>query len=100
MKNRNGFTLIELLIVIVVIAVLAAMMMLSSNETVSSAQAAKIINDMTQLKKATVAWYVEHHDQIKQGLTGDNNVKEEFGINNNGKIMRFSGYMKSKGSEA
>ena len=96
MKNRNGFTLIELLIVIVVIAVLAAMMMLSSNETVSSAQAAKIINDMTQLKKATVAC----HDQIKQGLTGDNNVKEEFGINNNGKIMRFSGYMKSKGSEA
>ena len=94
MKNRNGFTLIELLIVIVVIAVLAAMMMLSSNETVSSAQAAKIINDMTQ------PWYVEHHDQIKQGLTGDNNVKEEFGINNNGKIMRFSDYMKSKGSEA
>ena len=95
MKNKNGFTLVELLIVIVVIGVLAAMMMISSNETVTSAQAAKIINDMTQLKKATVAWYVENHNKIKMGANG---AKDEFGIDDNGKVTRFSEYIKNKGA--
>ncbi|MBR2207425.1 MAG: type II secretion system protein [Synergistaceae bacterium] len=94
--KRKGFTLVELLIVIVVIGVLSAMMMIASNETATSAQAAKIINDMVQLKKATVAWYIEHHDKIKQGTAG---VQEEFGIDDNGKITRFSEYIKTKGAK-
>ncbi|MDY6399689.1 MAG: type II secretion system protein [Synergistales bacterium] len=61
--KRKGFTLVELLIVIVVIGVLSAMMMISSTEAVSSAKATKIINDMTQLKKATTAWYSRKFSQ-------------------------------------
>ena len=62
--NRKGFTLVELLIVIVVIGVLAAMMMLASTEAVTSAKATKIISDLTQLKKAATAWYLDNYDRI------------------------------------
>ena len=60
----KGFTLVELLIVIVVIGVLAAMMILSSTEAISSAKATKIISDLTQLKKAATAWYLDNYDRI------------------------------------
>ena len=93
-NNRKAFTLVELLIVIVVIGVLSAMMMLSSTEAVTSAKATKIINDMTQLKKATTAWYLENHHRIGQNA---GNVKEEFGIHVNGKITRFSDFIKGSG---
>ncbi|MBQ7196415.1 MAG: type II secretion system protein [Synergistaceae bacterium] len=96
MKNKKGFTLVELLIVIVVIGVLSAMMMLSSTEAVSSAKAAKIINDMTQLKKATTAWYLENHHRMGQNAGG---VKEEFGIHVNGTITRFSEFIKGNGQK-
>ena len=57
MKIKKGFTLVELLIVIVVIGILSAMMMLSSTEAVSSAKVARIISDLTNWKKAVLAWY-------------------------------------------
>lgn len=62
--RRNGFTLVELLIVIVVIGVLSAMMMLSSSESVSTAKATNIINNLQILKRATVAWYADNRDKV------------------------------------
>ena len=64
MKHR-GFTLVELLIVIVVIGVLSAMMMLSSTEAVSSAEAAKVISNMRNLKTAVLEWYADNLDRVK-----------------------------------
>ena len=58
--KRKGFTLVELLIVIVVIGILASMMMLASNEAVSSAKAATIISDLTNMKTAALAYYADN----------------------------------------
>ena len=79
MKHR-GFTLVELLIVIVVIGVLSAMMMLSSTEAVSSAEAAKVISNMRNLKTAVLEWYADNLDRVKKN--GDNyNVFSTDGTN-------------------
>ena len=64
MKLKKGFTLVELLIVIVVIGILSGMMMLSSTEAVSSAKAARIINNLRQWKTAALAWYIDNLDRI------------------------------------
>lgn len=66
-SERKGFTLVELLIVIVVIGILAAMMMLSSTESVTTAKASNIIANLTSLKKATLAWYMDNRSKIYMG---------------------------------
>lgn len=66
----RGFTLVELLIVIVVIGVLAAMMMFSSTEAVASAKAANIINNLVDLRKAALAYYVDNIDNINADYSG------------------------------
>ncbi len=95
-NRREGFTLVELLIVIVVVGVLAAMMMLSSTEAVSSARATKLISDMTQIKKAVNAWYLENYDRLGSGAGG---VKEERGIMVNGTLTRFSEFINGVGAK-
>ncbi len=40
------------------------MMMLSSTEAVSSAKAAKVINNLRQLKTAALAWYADNHELV------------------------------------
>ncbi len=62
--RRKGFTLVELLIVILVIGILSAMMIFSSTEAVTSAKATKIISDLTQLKKAVTAWYLDNYSRF------------------------------------
>lgn len=69
-KNR-GFTLVELLIVIVVIGILSAMMMMTSNEAVSSARAATILADLTNLKKALMVWHTDNYDRIEHDPTSN-----------------------------
>ena len=95
-SQRKGFTLVELLIVIVVIGVLSSMMMLSSTEFITSAKATKIINDMTALKKATLLWYIENSSRIGQNA---GNIKDEYGITVNGKVTRFSDFIKNGGGK-
>ena len=56
-KTRKGLTLVELLVCMVVLAILAAVLMMSSKEALSSAKAARIINNLNILKTAALAWY-------------------------------------------
>ena len=72
-KDRKGFTLAELLIVIVIIGVLSAMMMVSSTEIIASAKATSIISNLTQLKKAILAWYLENYNRIDWATDGSKN---------------------------
>lgn len=58
--NRKAFTLVEVLAVVVIIAILAAAIMFASDELVSSAQAARILENLENWKKATLAWYTDH----------------------------------------
>ena len=72
-EGRKGFTLVELLIVIVVIGILAGMMMISASEVVSSAKASNIISNLTQLKKAILAWYLDNYSRIDWASDGTKN---------------------------
>lgn len=62
--EHKGFTLIELLIVIVVIGILTAMMTLAASEYIASAKASNIIANLTTLKKATLAWYMDNLERV------------------------------------
>ena len=95
MKNleRKGFTLIELLIVMTVIGILSAMMMLSGSEVVSSAEAAKIINNMVNLKKAVVSWYTDNYHEIAP------NRKGEYMINGINGVTSLSDFLEQNPKE-
>lgn len=67
----KGFTLVELLIVMTVTGILSAMMTMSGAEIVSSAKAAKIINNMVNLKKAVASWYTDNYHVISATEKGE-----------------------------
>ena len=61
MKARHGgFTLVELLIVIIIIAILAGMLLLATGSATDNAEATKIINDVRNLKAASMMYFVDH----------------------------------------
>ena len=62
MTKRKGFTLVELLIVVVIIGVLTSMMSISSTSAVDSAKASAIIGNLSTMKKAALALYIESED--------------------------------------
>ena len=62
MTKRKGFTLIELLIVVVIIGVLSSMMSISSTSATDSAKASAIIGNLSTMKKAALADYIENGD--------------------------------------
>ncbi|MDR3164135.1 MAG: prepilin-type N-terminal cleavage/methylation domain-containing protein [Synergistaceae bacterium] len=57
--RKGGFTLVELLIVIMIIAILAGMMMLSAGSAVDSAETARIISDLRNLKSAALLFFAD-----------------------------------------
>lgn len=65
-KARKGFTLVELLIVIIIIGILAGAMMLVAGTSRDSAEAAKIISDLRNVKAAALMWLAEN-----PGVTSD-----------------------------
>ena len=52
--RKGGFTLVELLIVIIIIAILAGMLLLTTGAATDRAEATKIINDLRNMKSATL----------------------------------------------
>ena len=69
--RKGGFTLVELLIVIIIIAILAGMMMLTTGSATDRAEATKIINDLRNLKAASLMYYVDNKTWPLPGGTGN-----------------------------
>ena len=89
---KKGFTLIELLIVIVVIGILSVGMFIAASEMEATAKAAKIINDLKQLKTAVTAWYWDTYGTVlaikdDKGKDKDNGYK--IGGTNRKKIHEY-----------
>ena len=63
--SRKGFTLIELLLVIVVVVILAGTIMVSGEESIISAEANNIINNMRILKSAALEWIADYGEYIQ-----------------------------------
>ena len=89
-RNRRGFTLLEMLIAITVLVILAGVTVFSTLDLVTVADANKVINDMMQLKTATLMWYKENSSRI---------VPSTFKIKTNGTEQYFSEFIKNHGSE-
>ncbi|MBR0095216.1 MAG: prepilin-type N-terminal cleavage/methylation domain-containing protein, partial [Synergistaceae bacterium] len=60
------FTLIELLIVVAVLGLLSGAMMLSGVGMLSSSDATKIFSDMSNVKEAMLAWYINNYDRVRK----------------------------------
>ena len=58
--KRKGFTLVELMLVVVVIAILAKLIMIASDEIITTSHAARILSNLTEFKKAALAWYADN----------------------------------------
>ena len=67
--RKGGFTLVELLIVIMIIAILAGMMLLATGSATDSAEATKIINDLRNVKSASLLYYADNNEW-PGGITG------------------------------
>lgn len=63
---HKGITLFEVLIVVAVITILSTAFFLSSIEVAGSADAAKIISDLTAIKKAALSWYADNRETFKE----------------------------------
>ena len=63
-KIRKGFTLIELLVVVSVLGSLAAMMSIASGEAMTSAKAAKIINNLRNFAAAANEYYTDNMNRF------------------------------------
>lgn len=64
--RRRGISLFEVLIVIAVIVILSTAFFLSSLKVAGSGDAAKIITDLTAIKKATLSWYADNRETFKE----------------------------------
>lgn len=64
MKAHKGFTLVEILIVIVIIGILAGAMMLITGGSKASAEAARIISELRQIKGAVYMVALDSPDAV------------------------------------
>ena len=90
---RKGFTLIELLIVITVIAILGAGISLSTIGVLNVADADAILNNMQQIKTATLIWYKNNTHR----LITDSQVGYKIKTGNSSQL--FSEFIRDHGAE-
>jgi prepilin-type N-terminal cleavage/methylation domain-containing protein len=57
--HKNGFTLVELLMVVMIIAILTGMTMLATGAAIDGAEAVRVINDLLDLKAASIMFYLD-----------------------------------------
>lgn len=69
-KDQKGFTIVELLMVIVIIAILAAITIVAYNGIQQRARDAKRVSDISQIKKALLAYDVRHGGVVRPGVVG------------------------------
>mgnify|MGYP002855448336 CR=1 FL=1 len=75
-KMRKGFTLVELLIVIAILGVLGTIMSLSGTNATTSADAAKIVNDLRAVRTAAMQFYFDYPDTHSQ-VKGENGWEKD-----------------------
>ena len=94
MTKRKGFTLIELLIVVVIIGVLSSMMSISSVSATDSAKASAILGNLSTMRKAALAVYIESSDvaNATQAGTVRNAMAVYMGIDESGINIASSSY--------
>lgn len=56
----------SLLIVIIVVGIIASMLLLAGDEVMSSSQASNIVNNLRNIKTATLAWYADHLNFVNE----------------------------------
>ena len=61
---RKGFTLVEMVIVIGVLMILLGLFTMSSTETITTAHATRILNNLRVMKTAVLAWYRDNRDKV------------------------------------
>lgn len=69
-KTKSGFTIVELLIVIVVIAILAAISIVAYNGIQQRARDTTRASDISQIKKALLAYNAIHSGVVRPGAAG------------------------------
>lgn len=69
-RDKKGFTIVELLIVIVVIAILAAITIVAYNGIQQRARDARRASDISQIKKALLAYDARHGGVVRPAVTG------------------------------
>ena len=62
--KKKGLTLIELLIVLLIMSILSIAAIFTSSEIVASAKATRIINNLTVLKQAALAYYSDNTEKF------------------------------------
>lgn len=90
-------TLIELLIVISIIAILGTVISLSTLGVLTTADADSIINNMQQIKTATIIWYKNNLSRIVP--TTDNNYKIKTVKNGKSTEQWLSDFINDNGHE-
>lgn len=91
-RNRRGFTLMEMLIAITVLVMLSGVTLFSTLDFVTTAEADKIINNLIQLKTATLMWYKENSSRVE--YSGN-----EYKIKTDGVLLTFDNFVKDHKSE-
>ena len=92
-QNRRGFTLLEMLIAMTVLVILAGVTIFSTLDMLTTADAQKVINDMMQMKTATLMWYRENSSRVVLNSSGNYEIKT------NGKSQPFKEFIRDHNSE-
>ena len=81
-SKHRGISAFELLIVIALIVILSSAVVLSSTRASTTADAALIIANMRAVKQATIDWYADNRDRVREVS------KQKWNIQDNNETMK------------